>query len=284
MPEPGWGRAVVGGSGPEALKIAVESAPLRVEPATTHVAPRQRSRELEPLSADRFGVHFTADAELRDLIERARELASHQVPNGDLASLMKLTVASFVRQEEKRRFGVGARPLRPGSGSKSSNRDARPAGRNAEHSAPANASTPPGEVSVPSGAREAPTGVKLETPRGPEALSRYLSKQVRRDVHARDGGQCAYVAADGRRCNARAFIQFDHVDPFARNGSSEAQNLRLLCKAHNLLHARKCFGNEHIAEKIARSRGCTLERRPVEVADTLESFDSTSHGRTPEPP
>src|SRR6478736_2879137 len=51
---------------------------------------RRRARELEPLSADRFGVHFTADAELRDLIERARALASHRLPNGDLASLMKL--------------------------------------------------------------------------------------------------------------------------------------------------------------------------------------------------
>src|SRR6478736_5147523 len=73
---------------------------------------RRRGRELEPLSADRFGVHFTADAELRDLIERARALASHRLPNGDLASLMKLMAASFVRQEEKRRFGVGARRWR----------------------------------------------------------------------------------------------------------------------------------------------------------------------------
>src|SRR6185369_14973941 len=68
----------------------------------------RRARELEPLSADRFGVHFTADTELRDLIERARALVSHRLPNGDLAALMKLMAACFVRQEEKRRFGVGA--------------------------------------------------------------------------------------------------------------------------------------------------------------------------------
>jgi hypothetical protein len=34
-------------------------------------------------------VHFTADVELRDWIVRARALASHRVPKGDLASLMK---------------------------------------------------------------------------------------------------------------------------------------------------------------------------------------------------
>ncbi|HYP98566.1 MAG TPA: HNH endonuclease signature motif containing protein [Polyangiaceae bacterium] len=191
----------------------------RAEPMSTDVRPRPRGRELEPLSTDRFGVHFTADAELRELIERARELASHRVPNGDLASLMKLMVASFVKQEEKRRFGIGSRPRRARGEVKSSGAPER--------------ATPPGG-----------------------AQSRYLAVQVRRDVHARDAGQCAYVSPDGRRCNARAFIEIDHVEPFARNGSSEASNLRLLCKAHNLLHARKCFGKLHVSAKIAaRNRG-----------------------------
>jgi hypothetical protein len=31
-------------------------------------------------------------------------------------------------------------------------------------------------------------------------------------------------------------------------------NLRLLCQAHNLLHARKCFGSRHIATKIAATK------------------------------
>jgi len=79
----------------------------------------RRRRELEPLSplrvsrsvsADRFGVHFTADAELRDLLERARELASHRLPKRDLGSLIKLLATSFVHREEKRRFGIGIKP------------------------------------------------------------------------------------------------------------------------------------------------------------------------------
>src|SRR6478735_9627533 len=82
-----------------------------------------RARELEPLSAERFGVHFTADAELRQLIERARALASHRLPNGDLASLMKLMATCFVRQEEKRRFGIGARPRRKTSRTKVESKD-----------------------------------------------------------------------------------------------------------------------------------------------------------------
>ena len=70
------------------------------------------SSRFRPVALACTGVHVTADAELRDLIERARALASHQLPNGDLAGLMKLMAASFVREEEKRRFGIGARPRR----------------------------------------------------------------------------------------------------------------------------------------------------------------------------
>jgi hypothetical protein len=79
---------------------------------------RARRREIEALSADRFGVHFTADVELRDLIERARALVSHRLPKGELSSLMKLALTAFIRQEEKRRFAVGGEPRKAAVGNK----------------------------------------------------------------------------------------------------------------------------------------------------------------------
>jgi hypothetical protein len=44
--------------------------------------PAARVREIEPLSFERFGVHFTADGELRELIERARAAVSVPVHGG----------------------------------------------------------------------------------------------------------------------------------------------------------------------------------------------------------
>jgi hypothetical protein len=196
---------------------------------------RPRGRELEPLSADRFGVHFTADAELRGLIERARALASHRIPNGDLAGLMKLMIASFVKQEEKRRFGAGAKTSRVNVETNSSSVEEPTA--------------PPGEVAVSPGTSEALNRSARTKPRTKHG--RYLAVKVRRDPHARDGGRCAFVSPDGRRCNAQAFLEFDHVKPFARFGTDDTPNMRLLCKSHNLLHARHCFGDLHIAAKIA---------------------------------
>src|SRR5450755_415186 len=89
-------------------------------------------REIEALSGDRFGVHFTADAELRELIERARALASHRLPKGDLASLIKLVLETFVQHEEKRRFAVGRKP-------RAARGDAKPAGTPATQLARASA-------------------------------------------------------------------------------------------------------------------------------------------------
>jgi hypothetical protein len=218
---------------------------------------RRGARELEPLSADRFGVHFTADAELRDLIERARALASHRLPNGDLASLMKLMAASFVRQEEKRRFGIGTKLRR--SKAEPETKTETELERNTPPVHSSELGTPPGEVSASLTPAEATTFVARAAQAG--SRGRYLQVTVRRDIHGRDGGRCAFVSADGRRCNARAFLELDHVEPFARFGSHQAWNIRLLCRAHNLLHARHCFGAMHIAAKIAASkRSCPATR------------------------
>ena len=224
------------------LAIAPEIPPIPPNPAplpagVTGSDARRRARELEPLSTDRFGVHFTADAELRALIERVRALASHRLPNGDLAALMKLMAESFVRQEEKRRFGIGARPRRAKTETETT------LVRSTEREAP------PGGVEVSS---EASKPRKHEV-RGGQAgkRGRYLAVAVRRETHDRDRSQCSFVSAEGRRCTARAFLEFDHIEPFARLGAADTENIRLLCKAHNLLHARNCFGSLHIAAQVA---------------------------------
>jgi hypothetical protein len=107
------------GCGSEAVDGAPASAPAPV-----------RRREIEPLSADRFGVHFTADLELRELLERARALASHRVPKNDLASLMRVVLASFVKNEEARRFAVGRKPRRAKADAKALPPRATPPGAN----------------------------------------------------------------------------------------------------------------------------------------------------------
>src|SRR6478735_526498 len=225
----------------------VETPVAKSSPASATIPEsRRRARELEPLSAERFGVHFTADAELRELIERARALASHRLPNGDLASLMKLMATCFVRQEEKRRFGIGARPRRKTSRTKVESKDQTALRAKSDATLPvavesAVKPSQPRPVTPPGGAdggglHVRPVACTAEASRGDRAKpsperTRYLSADARREIHQRDSGRCAFVSASGQRCDARTFLQLDHVVPFARRGSNEVSNLRLLRSA-----------------------------------------------------
>ena len=59
----------------------------------------------------------------------------------------------------------------------------------------------------------------------------------------RDGGRCTRVSKDGRRCESRRFLQFDHVGgKFTGGGSARAEDFRLRCGAHNRLDAEELYG------------------------------------------
>jgi hypothetical protein len=75
--------------------------------------------------------------------------------------------------------------------------------------------------------------------------------------------------AEGRRCSSRAFLEVDHVESRALGGSDEATNLRVLCRAHNKLHAQEVFGRKYVQRRIHfRQRNSEAARS---VPDTLEA-------------
>lgn len=80
--------------------------------------------------------------------------------------------------------------------------------------------------------------------------SRFIPKWIKQLVWKRDGGRCAFVARDDRRCEERAWLEFDHVVPWALGGSStDAGNIRLLCWTHNQMMAREAFGSTAIGPR-----------------------------------
>lgn len=72
--------------------------------------------------------------------------------------------------------------------------------------------------------------------------SRHIPAEIKRAVWRRDGGQCAFVAANGRRCTERGFLEFHHVKPYATGGEPTAENIELRCRAHNGYEAELYFG------------------------------------------
>ncbi|MBC7396334.1 MAG: HNH endonuclease [Bdellovibrionales bacterium] len=87
----------------------------------------------------------------------------------------------------------------------------------------------------------------------PENL-RFIPSALKRFLWRRDGGFCAYQnPISGKKCGSSYQIQFDHIQPVAKGGLSCADNLRLLCRGHNLLSAREQFGR-HYMEKFGRTK------------------------------
>ncbi len=103
--------------------------------------------------------------------------------------------------------------------------------------------------------REARVGSPLGAPASRlHFSSRYVSSSVRERHLERAGYQCEFRGPEGVRCTARVGLEIDHVRPYAKGGSSGEENLRVLCRGHNLLCAAQEFGEEFIRGKIGGQR------------------------------
>jgi hypothetical protein len=71
---------------------------------------------------------------------------------------------------------------------------------------------------------------------------RGVAAKVRRTAWSRDDGRCGFVSKSGRRCDATAFIEFDHVVPYGVGGEGSLDNIRLLCRAHNAFESARFYG------------------------------------------
>jgi hypothetical protein len=72
--------------------------------------------------------------------------------------------------------------------------------------------------------------------------SRYKPAALVRAVWSRDGGRCAFVARNGRRCGEVSFLEFHHLDAHALGGEMTEGNISLRCRAHNQYEAELVFG------------------------------------------
>ena len=84
---------------------------------------------------------------------------------------------------------------------------------------------------------------------GPTKQGR-IAAAVRREVVTRDGERCTYVSEDGLRCTSSAFLELDHVTPRALGGRDAPDNLRVVCRAHNRLHAEEVLGRKCVERGI----------------------------------
>jgi hypothetical protein len=221
---------------------ALESGIEKTPPAPVRaVPPPTLARAVEPLATDRYKIQFTADAELQRKLELARDLLRHTLPSGDFGAIIGRALDLLVDEIMKRRFGMCAGPGR-GSRATRSPHDVGAVSPRAGVSAGAR-TTPLDGSRVPGGAPE-----KTRT-------STRVSRGTRRAVVERDGLRCAWHGPDGRRCDARAWLEVDHVQPRGLGGASDTRNLRVLCRSHNQRAAELAYGQQHV-RRAMQCRGC----------------------------
>ena len=84
--------------------------------------------------------------------------------------------------------------------------------------------------------------IRPRTDKPAAQASRHIPNEVKRAVSRRDGDRCGFVAPTGRRCEQRSFLEFHHVQPFARQGPATVDNIALRCRRHNRYEAEQEFG------------------------------------------
>jgi hypothetical protein len=185
-------------------------AAYRAPPVPVAVQPVALRTVAEPLTADLRRLHVTVSKRFMEKLEAARDALSHSNPGADTEAILEAGLDLLLERAAKRR-GIVATPR-------------------------AKEATSPNLTSTDAGER----GELLSSER---AESRHIPAAVRREVWLRDGGRCQFRMENGELCGSTHRLQYDHVRPVALGGKSTTSNIRLACAPHNLLAARRVFGD-----------------------------------------
>jgi 5-methylcytosine-specific restriction endonuclease McrA len=205
--------------------------------------------KVEPLSAGRYKVEFTASAELRGKLEQATALMRHRNPTGDLGVVFEKALDVLLAKLERERLRRISRPR--------CQREVKPDETQIREQdlevSKRETSGKDRKQNEKQNENENERQNENESEGGPDASAprrECIPAAVRREVHERDGGQCTFLDARGRRCPSRAFLELDHVHPVALGGTNDAANLRTMCRMHNRWMAERIFGRAHVEARI----------------------------------
>ncbi len=173
------------------------------------------TEKIRAISEDQVSAQVTFTREQFEKLKRIQELLSHTHVDTSNASLLDAAMDVFLEKKDPLRKTVKPRIA-------------------------------PCDTAAEAESAESvrPKSAKISTSLRPVQT---VKPSIRNHVFKKSGGQCEYRdQKTGHRCSSRHFLEIDHIRPRALGGTNVPENLRVLCRTHNLLMAECAFGREKI--------------------------------------
>jgi 5-methylcytosine-specific restriction endonuclease McrA len=207
--------------------------PLVIAPSPPVFLPRTTRPIVQATAPERYRVQFTIGEQTHEKLRRVQALLRREIPDGDPGAIFDRALTLLLAKVENTKLGKTDRP-RP-------KRSIR---------------------------RETDNDIRT-----PSARSRDIPRAVRRAVWKRDGGHCAFISPEGRRCTERSFLEFHHLQAYAKQGPATVENIALHCRRHNQYEAELVFG-PHGASIVGERRGVFAHAFPENAEQSTSSSDA----------
>jgi 5-methylcytosine-specific restriction endonuclease McrA len=203
----------------------------------------------------RLKLALELDEEAEGLWTQVRNLSAHQT-QGSALNCLKILMKTYINQKTKapkvRRTSSSLTKVSSISATKTT------LAPSSTTSAPS--PTTPGTTAPVRKTQSAPQSAQLSSthsssPKKPAAAptrnpisqpARFIPAETCRQIYARDQDQC-------RNCSSRHALQIDHIQPIAKGGTNEPDNLQLLCRNCNLQKAIRDFGYAKLRKHLDQS-------------------------------
>ena len=177
-----------------------------------------RPESAQPLTGELARLHITVSKRFLQKVDAARAALSHSAPGATTERILETGLDLILNRHAARR-GIVQKP------------------RNLQ--------------------KKRQNGQRPRTrPSAPN--SRAIPTAVKREVWRRDGGRCQWPLESGGICASTLRVEFDHSILRAFGGPATVENIRLLCRVHNDLAARRVFGDAWM-NRFTRKRRSVAE-------------------------
>lgn len=191
------------------------------------VAASVPNEKVRAIGENQVSVQVTFTREQFDKLKRIQELLSHTHLGSSHAELLDAAMDVFLEKKDPLKKVIRPR--------KTQNKNAPQCEAALHCNTAEKVASPQASTIAASDQESAPVPTKSVKP------------SARIAVIKNAGGQCEYLdPRTGRRCESRHLLEIDHIQPRALGGANTLENLRSLCRTHNLLAAEKIFGRQKI--------------------------------------